>query len=124
MHTTIAVSHEGMVSVTANRGEEQGERKRMRVRLTSRSRLLGSTTTPSWSTPTAGLEATTRALTNTAAAARSTTAREASAELFGTRAALLNLELDAVHGVRVGGNGSLVGSGSLEINECAVLHAS
>lgn len=94
----------------------------MRERLTLRSRLLRSTTAACWSTPTARLEATTWTLANTTAAARSTTTRETSAKLFRARAALLNLELDAVHGVRVGGDGSLVGSWSLEIDESAVLH--
>lgn len=93
----------------------------MHVRCSSRSCLLGSTTTPSWSTSTAWLEATTRTLSNTTTAARSSATREASAELFGTWAALFDLELDAVDGVRVGGHGGLVGGGSLEIDEGAVL---
>jgi hypothetical protein len=60
---------------------------------------------------------------DTTAATRSTAAREASAELLGTWAALFDLELDAVHSVRVGCNGSLVLGGRLEVDKSAVLQA-
>jgi hypothetical protein len=87
----------------------------MRRRGTSRSCLLGNTTSSAASSATsaAWLEASTGAALSTHA----TTA----AELLRTRAALFNLEFDAVDVVWVGSDGGLVGSGGLEIDESAVL---
>jgi hypothetical protein len=99
----------------------------MRRRGTSRSCLLGSTTSSAASSATsaAWLEASTGAALSTHATTttRSTATSESSAaaELLRTRAALFNLEFDAVDVVWVGSDGGLVGSGGLEIDESAVL---
>jgi hypothetical protein len=96
----------------------------MRRPCTSRSRLLGSTSTASGrSTSTACLEVSAGALSaHTATTTRSTATREASAsELFRAWAALFNLELNTVNSVRVGSDSGLVRSGCLEVDESAVL---
>ena len=90
----------------------------------SRSSLLGRTAAAATgsATATTRLETTTRSLsTHTSTAARSTAATSEGRELLGARAALLDLELNSVDGVRVGGDSGLVGGRSLEVDKGAVL---
>jgi hypothetical protein len=51
----------------------------------------------------------------------STTTTREGGELLRACTALLNLELETVDGVRVGGNSGLVTGGSLEVDESTVL---
>lgn len=104
---------------------EMGKGKGRGTHIEGHLSILSSTTTgaTSRSTTAARLESSTRSLaTSTSAATRSTTAWEATAELFvGTSATLLDLDLDVVNIVRIGSNGGLETSRGLEVDESAVL---
>jgi hypothetical protein len=109
--------------IQRSRGREVGGEKEKVARAVSPGlRLLGSTTTASRSASATGVESTSTLATHVSTPTRSTTREAASTELLvRALATLFNLELDIVDGVGIGGNGSLVSCGSLEVNECAVL---
>lgn len=83
--------------------------------------FLGSTATARSSSTATRLVSAARG--SVAASSSRSTAGEAAAteRLLGALTALLDLELDTVHRVGIGGNGGLVGGRCLEVDECAVL---
>lgn len=83
---------------------------------------MSATAARSTTAATAGNETAARTTRAAATALRTTTTREVTLELaLRALAALLNLELDTVYGVGVGGQGSLVSGSGLEVNESSVL---
>jgi hypothetical protein len=81
---------------------------------------LGSTTAARGATATTRNKTATRAARASTTALRATAAREGG-ELLWALAALLDLELNTVDSVGVGGNGGLVTGRGLEVNEGGVL---